>query len=115
MSCTGSDRTRLPLISANCFTRRDCRHWRRHRRRVRRAEDDRPVIEGFGLSSYGAHSNDAEYVKLESIVPRLYLSARMIMDVSQDKVKRDCSDGGEAADSAYSMECSSLQLRSCCR
>jgi glutamate carboxypeptidase len=46
-----------------------------------------PVIEGFGLSSYGAHSNDAEYVKLESIVPRLYLSARMIMDVSQDKVK----------------------------
>ena len=45
-----------------------------------------PVIEGFGLSSYGAHSNDAEYVKLESIVPRLYLSARMIMDVSQDKV-----------------------------
>jgi len=26
-------------------------------------------------------------VKLESVVPRLYLSARMIMDVSQDKVK----------------------------
>jgi glutamate carboxypeptidase len=45
------------------------------------------VIEGFGLSGYGAHSNDAEYVKLETIVPRLYLSARMIMDVSQDKVK----------------------------
>jgi len=45
------------------------------------------VIEGFGLSGYGAHSNDAEYVKLESIVPRLYLSARMIMDISQDKVK----------------------------
>jgi hypothetical protein len=33
------------------------------------------TIEGFRLSSYGAHSNDAEYVKLESIVPRLYLSA----------------------------------------
>src|SRR4051812_39185641 len=46
-----------------------------------------PVIEGFGLSSYGAHSNDAEYVKLESIVPRLYLSARMVMDVSRGKVK----------------------------
>ena len=45
------------------------------------------VIEGFGLSGYGAHSNDAEYVRLETIVPRLYLSARMIMDVSQDKVK----------------------------
>jgi glutamate carboxypeptidase len=46
-----------------------------------------PVIEGFGLSGYGAHLNDAECVKLETIVPRLYLSARMIMDVSQDKVK----------------------------
>ena len=45
------------------------------------------VIEGFGLSGYGAHSNDAEYVKLESIVLRLYLSARMIRDASQDKVK----------------------------
>jgi glutamate carboxypeptidase len=45
------------------------------------------VIEGFGLSGFGAHSNDAEYVRLETIVPRLYLSVRMIMDVSQDKVK----------------------------
>jgi glutamate carboxypeptidase len=45
------------------------------------------VIEGFGLSGFGAHSNDAEYVRLETIVPRLYLSARMIMDVAQDKVK----------------------------
>jgi glutamate carboxypeptidase len=45
------------------------------------------VIEGFGLSGFGAHSNDAEYVRLESIVPRLYLSVRMIMDVAQDKVK----------------------------
>ena len=46
-----------------------------------------PVIEGFGLSGYGAHSNDAEYVKMETIVPRLYLSTRLIMDVAQDKVK----------------------------
>ena len=45
------------------------------------------VIEGFGPSGFGAHSNDAEYVKLETIVPRLYLSARMIMDVAQDKAK----------------------------
>jgi glutamate carboxypeptidase len=45
------------------------------------------VIEGFGLSGFGAHSNAAEYVKVETIVPRLYLSARMIMDVSQGKVK----------------------------
>lgn len=45
------------------------------------------VIEGFGLSGFGAHSNDAEYVQLETIVPRLYLTTRMIMDVAQDKVK----------------------------
>jgi glutamate carboxypeptidase len=42
-----------------------------------------PVIEGFGLSGFGSHSNNAEYVKLDSIVPRLYLSARMIMDVAR--------------------------------
>ena len=39
-----------------------------------------PVIERFGLQGYGAHSNDAEYVLLDSIQPRLYLLARMIMD-----------------------------------
>jgi glutamate carboxypeptidase len=44
-----------------------------------------PVIEGMGLSGFGAHSNDAEYIQINSIVPRLYLAARMIMDVSQDK------------------------------
>ncbi|HWW04489.1 MAG TPA: M20/M25/M40 family metallo-hydrolase [Collimonas sp.] len=45
------------------------------------------VIEGMGLTGYGAHSNDAEYVVLTSIVPRLYLSARLIMDVAQGKVQ----------------------------
>lgn len=44
-----------------------------------------PVIEGMGLSGFGAHSNDAEYIQIPSIVPHLYLAARMIMDVSQDK------------------------------
>jgi len=44
-----------------------------------------PVIEGMGLSGFGAHSNDAEYIQIPSIVPRLYLAARMIMGVSQDK------------------------------
>ena len=44
-----------------------------------------PVIERFGLRGFGAHSNDAEYVDMDSIVPRLYLAARMIMDVSQGK------------------------------
>jgi len=45
------------------------------------------VIEGFGLSGFGAHSNDAEYVQLETIVPRLYLGARMIMDLARDQAK----------------------------
>jgi glutamate carboxypeptidase len=43
------------------------------------------VIERFGLRGFGAHSNDAEYIDLDSIEPRLYLLARMIMDVSQGK------------------------------
>jgi glutamate carboxypeptidase len=46
-----------------------------------------PVIERFGLQGFGAHSNDAEYVYVDSIEPRLYLLARMIMDVAQDKAK----------------------------
>jgi len=41
-----------------------------------------PVIERFGLQGFGAHTNNAEYVLLDSIEPRLYLLARMIMDVS---------------------------------
>ena len=41
------------------------------------------VVERFGLQGFGAHSNDAEYVLVSSIEPRLYLMARMIMDVSK--------------------------------
>ncbi|WP_454812237.1 M20/M25/M40 family metallo-hydrolase [Labrys neptuniae] len=46
-----------------------------------------PVIEGLGLRGFGAHSNDAEYVELDSVVPRLYLLARLIMDVSAGQAK----------------------------
>jgi glutamate carboxypeptidase len=46
-----------------------------------------PVVERFGLQGFGAHSNDAEYVMLDSIEPRLYLAARTIMDFSGGKVK----------------------------
>jgi glutamate carboxypeptidase len=45
-------------------------------------ETDAPVIERFGLQGFGAHTSNAEYVLLDSIEPRLYLLARMIMDVS---------------------------------
>jgi glutamate carboxypeptidase len=39
-----------------------------------------PVIERFGLRGFGAHSNDAEYVEIDSIEPRLYLLSRMIIE-----------------------------------
>ena len=37
------------------------------------------VIEGLGVLGAGAHSNDAEYIYLNSIEPRLYLLSRMIV------------------------------------
>ncbi|MEI7430652.1 MAG: M20/M25/M40 family metallo-hydrolase [Betaproteobacteria bacterium] len=43
------------------------------------------VIERFGVQGFGAHSNDAEYILIDSIAPRLYLLTRMIMDVAQGK------------------------------
>jgi len=45
-----------------------------------------PVIEGFGLRGYGSHSNDAEYVNISSIEPRLYLLSRMIIDASDGAI-----------------------------
>ena len=41
-----------------------------------------PVVEGFGLRGFGSHSTNAEYILIPSIEPRLYLAARMIMDIS---------------------------------
>ena len=52
-------------------------------------ETDAPVIEGMGLQTFGAHSNEAEYVNLESVEPRLYLLTRMIMDVALDKLRNN--------------------------
>jgi glutamate carboxypeptidase len=43
------------------------------------------VIESFGLRGFGSHSNDAEYIDIDSIEPRLYLLTRMIMDASRGK------------------------------
>ena len=45
-----------------------------------------PVVERFGLRGAGAHSSDAEYVLISSIVPRLYLAARMIAEFSEGRV-----------------------------
>ena len=44
------------------------------------------VVESFGLQGFGAHSADDEYVLVSSIEPRLYLAARLIMDIADDKV-----------------------------
>ena len=44
-----------------------------------------PVVERFGLQGFGAHSADNEYILLDSIEPRLYLAARLIMDVARGK------------------------------
>ena len=41
------------------------------------------VLEGFGVMGFGAHSDNAEYIEISSIEPRLYLMTRMIMDVAQ--------------------------------
>ena len=48
-------------------------------------ETDAPVIEGFGPVGYGAHSDDREYIELDSLEPRLYLLARMVMDVARGR------------------------------
>lgn len=41
------------------------------------------VIEGMGLSGDGAHSTNAEYIFKDTIVPRLYLATRLIVDASK--------------------------------
>jgi glutamate carboxypeptidase len=41
-----------------------------------------PVIEGMGLRNFGAHTNNAEYVNISSVEPRLYLVTRLIMDIA---------------------------------
>jgi glutamate carboxypeptidase len=44
-----------------------------------------PVIEGFGPIGFGAHSDEREYIDLRSVEPRLYLLARLIVDVASGK------------------------------
>jgi glutamate carboxypeptidase len=45
------------------------------------------VVERFGLRGFGAHSNDDEYILISSIEPRLYLAARLVMDLAGGKVR----------------------------
>jgi glutamate carboxypeptidase len=43
----------------------------------------KPVVESFGYAGWNYHSNEAEYVDLESIEPRLYLLTRMVIELSR--------------------------------
>ena len=43
------------------------------------------VVERFGLQGFGGHSADNEYVLLETVEARLYLAARVVMDVARGK------------------------------
>lgn len=45
------------------------------------------VVERFGLRGFGAHTSSDEYVLISSIEPRLYLAARLIMDLARGKVR----------------------------
>ena len=48
-------------------------------------ESKAAVIEGLGLRGAGAHSNDAEYILLNSLEPRLYLLSRLIIESAAGK------------------------------
>ncbi len=43
------------------------------------------VVERFGLQGFGGHTADNEYVLLETVEARLYLAARVVMDVARGK------------------------------
>ncbi len=43
------------------------------------------VLESFGLAGFGYHARD-EYIEIDSIVPRLYLASRLLMDLGAGKV-----------------------------
>lgn len=40
------------------------------------------VLEGLGLAGWGYHAKN-EYIEIDSIVPRLYLTSRMVMELGQ--------------------------------
>ncbi len=45
----------------------------------------KPVIEGMGLPGSGYHSDQSEYVLIDAVPRRLYLVARMVMDLSRGR------------------------------
>ena len=63
-----------------------------HDVRARRARRARAAVIGpadrraVRLRGFGAHSNEDEYVLVDSIAPRLYLAARMVMDTGSGAI-----------------------------
>lgn len=45
----------------------------------------KPVMDGLGLPGFGYHANVGEWVSVDAIPRRLYLSAQMIMDLAQGR------------------------------
>lgn len=45
----------------------------------------KPTIESLGLPGYGYHSDKSEWVDLDAVPRRLYMAARLIMDLGQGK------------------------------
>ncbi|MDM0054449.1 glutamate carboxypeptidase [Variovorax fucosicus] len=45
----------------------------------------KPVIEGLGLPGFGYHTDKAEYILIDAIPRRLYMAARLIMELGQGK------------------------------
>ncbi len=43
------------------------------------------VLESFGLAGFGYHARE-EFIEIDSIVPRLYLASRLLMDVGAGRV-----------------------------
>jgi glutamate carboxypeptidase len=46
------------------------------------------VIEGMGLRGFGAHTTNAEFVQLDSFVPKMSLTLRLIADIAQGRATR---------------------------
>jgi glutamate carboxypeptidase len=46
--------------------------------------DKAAVIESMGLAGWGYHARD-EYIEVDSIVPRLYLMARMLIELGKGR------------------------------
>ena len=53
------------------------------------SQSNAAVIEGLGLKHFGSHSNDAEYIEVSSIEPRLFLLTRLIADVASGTLVLD--------------------------